>query len=102
MSNLKWSRTIVQDLHNYNPSADKLYGINKCYDMSTWEINLYTSVLKNKYDYSHDYEVFGTLATCQVLRHKLSVLNRRLLKVKAENRRLRKLLDGLKSIEIED
>ena len=42
------------------------------------------------------------LLKAQELRYKLSVLNRRLLKVKAENRRLRKLLDGLKSIEIED
>lgn len=44
----------------------------------------------------------SVLETCERLRHKISVLNRRLLKVKAENRRLRKLLDGLKSIEIED
>ena len=44
----------------------------------------------------------NVLETCERLRHKISVLNRRLLKVKAENRRLRKLLDGLKSIEIED
>lgn len=46
--------------------------------------------------------VTSVLTTCSRLRHKISVLNRRLLKVKAENRRLRKLLDGLKSIEIED
>jgi len=46
--------------------------------------------------------VRDVLTTCNKLRHKISVLNRRLLKVKAENRRLRKLLDGLKSIEIED
>ena len=46
--------------------------------------------------------VRDVLKTCDKLRHKISVLNRRLLKVKAENRRLRKLLDGLKSIEIED
>lgn len=46
--------------------------------------------------------VASVLKTCSRLRHKTSVLNRRLLKVKAENRRLRKLLDGLKSIEIED
>lgn len=44
----------------------------------------------------------NVLLKAQELRLKLSVLNRRLLKVKAENRRLRKLLDGLKSIEIED
>ena len=44
----------------------------------------------------------SVLETCERLRHKISVLNRRLLKVKAENRRLRKPLDGLKSIEIED
>lgn len=44
----------------------------------------------------------SVLKTCSRLRHKTLVLNRRLLKVKAENRRLRKLLDGLKSIEIED
>lgn len=46
--------------------------------------------------------IMSVLIKCQELRYKLSVLNRRLLKVKAENRRLRKLLDGLKSIEIED
>lgn len=48
------------------------------------------------------FNVINVLETCARLRHKVSVLNRRLLKVKAENRRLRKLLDGLKSIEIED
>ena len=102
MNNLEWTIPIVQDLHEHNPSADKLYCINKCYDMSTWEINMYEDVKDNKFDYMHDYDVFGTLATCQTLRHKLSVLNRRLLKVKAENRRLRKVLEGFKFIEIED
>ena len=53
-------------------------------------------------DYDIIYPMKNVLETCQRLRHKISVLNRRLLKVKAENRRLRKLLDGLKSIEIED
>ena len=53
-------------------------------------------------EYLHKLKAINVLETCARLRHKISVLNRRLLKVKAENRRLRKLLDGLKSIEIED
>lgn len=53
-------------------------------------------------EYIRKLNVISVLNTCARLRHKVSVLNRRLLKVKAENRRLRKLLDGLKSIEIED
>lgn len=52
--------------------------------------------------YNRKTAITFVLIKCQKLRLKLSVLNRRLLKVKAENRRLRKLLDGLKSIEIED
>lgn len=89
MNNLEWTLSIVQDLHEHNPSADKLYNINKCYDMSTWEINMYDDVKKNNFDYLHDYYIFGTLATCQALRHKLSVLNRRLQRTRTENKRLR-------------
>ena len=98
MSNLEWTLPIVQDLHEHIPSADKLYGINKCYDMSTWEINMYEDVKKNKFDYRHDYDVFGTLATCQALRHKISVLNRRLQRTRTENKRLQKRNERLEEL----
>lgn len=53
-------------------------------------------------EYYDRFNVINVLETCARLRHKITVLNRRLLKVKAENRRLRKVLEGFKFIEIED
>ena len=68
---------------------------------------IYERLLMDRASALHEYNydkfiIINVLETCERLRHKILVLNRRLLKVKAENRRLRKLLDGLKSIEIED
>lgn len=98
MSNLEWSIPIVQDLHEHLPSSDMLYGMSKCYDMTTSEINLYEDVTKNKFDYMHDYDIFGTLATCQLLRHKISVLNRRLQRTRTENKRLQKRNEKLEEL----
>lgn len=90
MNNMHWSISIVHDLRNLMPSDDMLYGVKDIHDMSTPEINMFNMARNNKFKYDVDFDVFAILATCQLLRHKISVLNRRLQRVRTENKRLQK------------
>ena len=103
MNNMRRTISVVHDLKELIPSSDILYGIKSFNDMSTREINLYHKARNNKFNYDVEYEIFGTLATCQRLRHKISVLNRRLQRTRTENKRLRmenqRLIDFYKKYE---
>ena len=98
MNNMHRTISIVHDLRELMPSDDMLYGIKKTYDMTTAEINAYNDVRKNKYSRDIDWDIFSILATCQLLRHKISVLNRRLQRTRTENKRLQKRNEKLEEL----
>lgn len=89
MNNQKCTHVLVNDIRNRFPSADELNHISKEYSVSIDEYCLYESMTENAYDYRTDYSLRMVLAKGQLLRHKLSVLNRRLQHTRTENKRLR-------------